>query len=410
MHPVDTTAAALAPTGVARPDRAARRARIATLYTFGANGALYGAWVPWIPEIKADLRLSAGVLGFALLGVAIGSMVSLPLGGAAAVRFGSPRAIRAAFVATCVLAVLPGLASNGVTLFVVLFVWGLAVAACDVTMNVQAVTVERRYGRSVLSGFHAMLSLGALVGAALGSLGAAFSMPVSLHLGLVAAVLLAGWLPMSRWFVPDSVDEDAQADAKAPPLFARPSGRLLVFGAVGFIVLSSEGAVADWSGVYLRENLAVDVGAASLGFVAFSGTMTIGRLLGDRVLTRFGSRRTLQWLCALAALGLGGGLLSGNPIGTVAGFAVLGLGLSCTFPALVSTAGSGSAHPGASIAAVTTCGYVGFLVGPPGIGALTELVGLRLSLGVLPVLLVVALALVALSVPHRTTARGRRAS
>ncbi|GAA3382473.1 MFS transporter [Cryptosporangium minutisporangium] len=403
MDPAGETAAALTPTGVpdpdrtTRPDRAARRARIATFYTFGANGALYGAWVPWIPELKADLRLSAGVLGLALLGVAIGSMVSLPLGGAAAVRFGSPRAVRAAFVATCALAVLPGLAANGVSLFVALFVWGLAVGACDVTMNVQAVSVERRYGRSVLSGFHAMLSLGALVGAGLGSLGAAWSMPVSTHMGLVAAILLAGWLPVSRWFVPDWVDEDAET----PPLFARPSGRLLALGAVGFIVLSSEGAVGDWSGVYLRENLAVDVGAAGLGFVAFSATMTVGRLLGDRVLTRVGARRAMQWLCALAAIGLGGGLLTGEPAGTVVGFAVLGFGLSCTFPALVSTAGSGSAHPGAAIAAVTTCGYVGFLVGPPGIGALTELVGLRLALGVLPALLLVALALVTLSVPRR---------
>jgi MFS family permease len=357
---------------------------------------MFGCWASRIPDVKADLDLSAGALGLALLGAAIGSMFSLPLGGAAAVRFGSARTTRTAYLTMSMLVLLPGLAVNGVTLFLALFLWGAAMGGCDVAMNIQAVSVERRFERASMSGFHAMLSLGALVGAGLGSLGAAWSLPVAVNLGLIAVVLLVGFGVLAGRFVPDPVVDEAEA----APLFARPSGRLLAVGAIAFIVLITEGAMADWSAVYLREDLDATVGVAGLGFAAFSATMTLGRLAGDRVVTWWGVRRTLYGLTAVAALGLGAGLSSDHRIGTVVGFAVLGLGLSATFPLLVSDAGSGR-HPGAAIAAVTTCGYVGFLVGPPALGALAELVGLRLALGVLPALLVVACVLTFVAVGRR---------
>ena len=376
-----------------------RGAWAAVAYTFAGSGVMFGCWASRIPDVKADLDLSAGALGLALLGAAVGSLLSLPLGGAAAVRFGSPRTTRVAYLAMSVLAMLPGLAPDGVVLFVALLLWGAAMGACDVAMNIQAVSVERHFGRASMSGFHAMMSLGALLGAGLGSLGAAWSLPVAVNLGLVAAVLLIGFGVLARGFVPDPV-----AGGESPPLFARPSGRLIAVGAVAFIVLITEGAMADWSAVYLREDLDAPAGLAGLGFAAFSAAMTLGRLAGDRVVTWWGTRRLLQTLTALAAFGLGAGLVSGSSIGAVAGFAVLGLGLSATFPVLVSDAGSGR-HPGAAIAAVTTCGYVGFLVGPPALGALAELVGLRSALGVLPVLLVVACGLTFLAAGRQVTPR-----
>jgi len=364
--------------------------------TFAGNGALFGSWAPRIPEVKAELGLSSGVLGLTLLGLAVGSMASLPLGGAAATRFGSPVATRTSYVLFCLVGPLVGLATGAVTLFLALLLWGVFMGALDVTMNSQGVSVERAYGRSVLSGFHAAFSLGALAGAGVGSAAAELEVPVALHLAVTALVLVAVWVPVQRRFVPDPGHRAHDGTEAVPRLFARPSRTILGLGVAAFAVLLAEGAVADWSAVHLREDLGAGSGAAGLAFVAFSATMTIGRLAGDRVLTRFGRRRTVQVLSAAAASGLALGLLSGTSAGAILGFAVLGLGIACVFPALLSEVGDGLAAPGPALAAVSTFGYTGFLVGPPLIGLVAELVGLRGALGMLPLL--VALAAVAVTV------------
>jgi MFS family permease len=377
----------------APPARPPRAARVAVTFTFAANGALFGAWAVRIPEVKADLGLSSGQLGLALLGLAVGSLVSLPLGGAAASRIGSAKATRIGFVAFLAAAVLPLLAPNGVLLFGALVVWGLAIGALDVSQNTQGVSVERRYGRSVLSGFHAAFSLGALVGAGVGSVAAAADVPFLLQQAVFAAALLAGWVPLSLRFVPDAHAEDDEP----APLFARPSGRLIALGVAAFAVLLVEGATADWSAVYLREDLDAGPGAAGLAFVAFSATMTIGRLAGDRLMTRFGRLPVVQVLTVVATVGLAAGLALGTAAGAVAGFAMVGLGISCVFPATLSAAGDGVPHPGPAIAAVATCGYVGFLVGPPSVGGLAELAGLGSALWLLVGLTAVAFAALTIS-------------
>jgi MFS family permease len=373
-----------------------RTARAAVTYTFAANGALFGAWAPRIPEVKAELGLSSGALGLALLGLAVGSLVSLPLGGAAASHFGSATATRVAFLAFFPLALLPLVAPNGFVLFVALAVWGLAIGGLDVTMNTQGVSVERRYGRSVLSSFHAAFSLGALLGAAIGSAAAALEVPFLLQQAVFGAVLVAGWLPLQRSFVPDA----GRGDEEPAPLFARPTGILVALGVAAFAALLVEGAVADWSAVYLREDLDAGPGVAGFGFVAFSATMTLGRLAGDWLLTRFGRYRVVQVLTAGATVGLAAGLASGTTAGAVLGFALVGLGISCAFPATLSAAGEGLLHPGPALAAVSTCGYLGFLIGPPSVGGLAEIVGLPAALWLLVGLTAVVAAAITVSARH----------
>jgi MFS family permease len=377
------------------PPRPPRAARAAVTCTFAANGAVFGAWAVRIPEVKADLGLSSGQLGLALLGIAVGSLVSLPLGGAAAARIGSGTATRIAFLSFLPVALLPLVAPNGVTLFAALVLWGLAIGGLDVSMNSQGVSVERRYGRSVLSSFHAAFSLGALLGAGLGSAAAAAGVSFLLQQALLGAVMLAGWAPLSFRFVPDTHGEDDEP----APLFARPSGRLVALGVAAFAVLLVEGATADWSAVYLREDLGADPGVAGLGFVAFSATMTIGRLGGDWLMTRFGRFPVVQVLTVVATVGLAAGLAAGTTAGAVVGFAMVGLGISCVFPAALSAAGDGVPHPGPEIAAVATCGYVGFLVGPPSVGGLAEVAGLGSALWLLVGL--TAIAAVALTISAR---------
>jgi MFS family permease len=365
-------------------------------YTFAANGALFGAWAVRIPEVKADLGLSSGQLGLALLGIAIGSLVSLPLGGAAAARFGSARTTRLAFLAFLPVALLPLVAPTGPLLFAALVLWGLAGGGLDVSMNTQGVTVERRYGRSVLSGFHAAFSLGALCGAGIGSAAATAGVSFLLQQAALGGVLAAGWVPLSLRFLPDAHDEDGDEPA---PLLARPSGRLVALGVAAFAVLLVEGAIADWSAVYLREDLDATAGVAGLGFVAFSATMTIGRLLGDWLMTRFGRFAVVQALTCVATIGFALGLAAGTTAGAVVGFAMVGLGISCVFPATLSAAGDRVPHPGPEIAAVATCGYVGFLVGPPSVGGLAEVTGLGDALWLLVGL--TAVAAVALTISAR---------
>jgi fucose permease len=227
-----------------------------------------------------------------------------------------------------------------------------------------------------------------------GSVAAAAEVPFLLQQAVLGAVLLVAWVPPALRFVPDG---HAGADDEPAPLFARPSGRLLALGVAAFAVLLVEGATADWSAVYLREDLDAGPGIAGLGFVAFSATMTVGRLAGDSLMTRFGRVRVVQVLTVIATTGLAAGLATGTAAGAVAGFALVGLGISCVFPATLSTAGDGVPHAGPAIAAVATCGYVGFLVGPPSVGGLAELAGLGSALWLLVGLTAVAFAAVTIS-------------
>lgn len=355
---------------------------------FGANGLLFGSWVPRIPDVSMDLALTPGTLGFALLAPAAGSLLSMPLAGAASSRYGSAAATRVSLALFCGTPFLIGLAPNLGLLWLALFAWGLGFGALDVSMNAQGVTIEQALDRPALSALHAAFSFGGLLGAVLGSVGAAVAVPVSIQLAVTGAVLLAVVLPLTRRLLPDP-----STGGPPGPLFAWPSGRLLILGAAAFAALVCEGAAADWSTLYLRVDLGSSPGLAGAGFVAFSVTMTIGRLMGDRLTGRWGRPRTLETLGVLGCLGLGAGLLVATPVAAVAGFALLGLGLSCMVPILFSAAGDGPGPSGPSIAAVSTCGYVGFIAGPALIGGLAELSSLPTALWALPVLTAVAAVL-----------------
>jgi MFS family permease len=372
-------------------------ARLAVYVVFGANGALMGSWVPRIPEVKATIGLSPGVLGVALLAPAVGALLAMPFAGGLASRYGSAPATRAAAAAFFPLGATVGLASNAVTLFAALLAWGAAMGVLDVTMNAQAVTVERAAGRSLMSGFHATFSLGALLGAGAGVAAAELGLPVGGQLAGLGAGLLAAVLATSVAMLPDRLSVAGQA-----PLLVRPRGPQVLLAAAAFAVLLCEGATADWSAVYLRESLGAGPAGAGAAFAAFSATMTAGRLLGDAVLNRIPRRLAVRRFATVAALGLGTGLaLARVADGRVAvaaavgGFAVLGAGISVTFPALLAEAGATSARPAEAIGAVSTGGYLGFLVGPPVIGGVAELAGLPVALWLIPLLAASAAVLTA---------------
>jgi MFS family permease len=366
--------------------RAARAARMSTGAIFFLNGAGMGNWVVRIPAVQERLGLGAGRLGLALLGVAAGALVAMPLAGRLVGRHGSRPVTRAAALAFAASLALPALAPSFALLCAALVVLGAANGALDVAMNAQAVAVEREYerhaGRPIMSSFHALFSLGGLAGAAAGGVLAARGVDAGLHLGfaaLVAGVLLSG---VATGLLPASADA-----APGGPAFARPTRALAALGVVAFCVLFGEGAMADWSAVYLRDATGAGPGLAAAGYATFSLAMAAGRSVGDALTVRVGPERLVRIGGAVAATGLAFSLLVARPWAAVTGFGAVGAGLSIVFPTVLAAAGrlpGGAA--GAAIAAVSTVGYTGFLAGPPVIGLVAEAVGLRGGLALVVVM------------------------
>lgn len=346
------------------------------------NGAILATWVSRIPAVKRDLGLSDGQLGLALLGMAVGALIAFPLTGVLTSRFGSRSVTLGAGALYCVTLPLLALAPSLPALTLTLLAFGAFNGSMDVAMNAHDVEVEERYGRSILSSFHGMFSLGGLVGAGLGAFAAHQGMPLGTHF-TAGAVLLAVVLVLA---FPRMVASRPTYRSGAP-LFALPSRALLGFGIIAFCAHLSEGAMADWSAVYLRDTLGAGVAFAAVGYAAFSLTMTAARFTGDALVTRLGPVRTVRLGGLIAGLGLGVALLLGSPVFTLIGFACVGLGMATISPLVFSAAGrTPGVSSGTAIAAVATMGYTGFLAGPPFIGLIAGGVTLRVALGLVALL------------------------
>jgi predicted MFS family arabinose efflux permease len=365
-----------------RPGPAVRRARLAVAFTFAVNGAVFGTWAARVPAVKDRLGLSPGVLGLALVGLALGGILAMPAAGALVARHGSRPVTRAALAACCLALPLPALAPGVPALALGLLLLGAGNGAVDVAMNAHGVVVEERYARPILSSFHGLWSLGALAGAAAGGLAAGAGVPVGAHLAAAGGVLLAVGLAATWWLLPAGADR-----RPAGPGVARPTRPLAVLAAIAFCGLLAEDAAAQWSAVYLRDALGTSAALAATGYAAFSLAMTAGRLAGDRLVARLQPARFVRLAALLASAGLGLGLAAGHPAAAVAGFTLLGAGISCIVPVAFSAAPRvGGAAGGPAIAAVSTAGYLGGTLGPPAIGGLAELAGLPAALGLVAAL------------------------
>lgn len=354
----------------------ARRDRVAVTVVFAVNGALFSSLFARLPAIKADLGLSDGELGLLLLLAAVGLLAAQLVAGGAITRAGAPRVMQASAPLYCAAVVLAALAPAPLWLAAALFVLGAANGMLDVAMNAEGAAVERRLGRPAMSSFHAAFSFGALGGAGIGALAAAAGVAPLPHLTLVAIV--GGCIALA------AIARLALEAPQAPetgPLIAMPTRALAALGGLAFCVLLAEGSVADWSAIYLREGLGATQAAAAAGLAIFSLTMGIGRLAGDRLVAAFGPRGVATTGLLLATAGLGVVAAAEAPIVAVVGFALVGVGLSTVFPLVVSAAARRpELSPGPAIAAVASAGYAGFLVGPPTIGLLAELLELRAAL------------------------------
>ncbi len=365
--------------------------RFAISAIFFVNGFILASWVARIPAVSERLGLNSAQLGIALLGMAVGALLAFPVTGYLIARFGSAR-VTAAFGLSLMLTLpLLALAPNLLLLFFSLLLFGASNGGMDVAMNAQGVEVEKSLDKPILNSLHGFFSLGGLAGASLGGGVAALGTDALTHFLIVtvAAILALFWLRQKLL-----ADAPSETTAAAP-VFALPPRALWGLGVVAFCAASGEGAMADWSALYLHDSLGTTTGLAAFGYAAFSLTMLIGRFSGDRLVTRFGPTLIVSSGGAVAAVGLATGLLLGTPAGAIFGFGAVGLGLSVTVPLVFSAAGYHPEIPrGTAVAAVATMGYSGFLVGPPLLGWLAQISSLRLALFVVVLLgvLIVVLA------------------
>ncbi|URN03526.1 MFS transporter [Actinomadura madurae] len=339
-----------------RPSREHRAIAI----VFVLHGAVAGTLATRIPWIQDRLDLSPTVLGFALLCPSIGAFGAMPTASRLAHRIGERRATRLLIAAWCAAVALPALAPAPAFLFAAMLLFGAAVGMSDVVMNGHAVSVERHLRRPIMSGLHGLWCVGSLGSGGVGALAAHAGVDARLHLGLVAAVLVAAGAVAGRGLL----RVRPSASAPAPRRFALPTRAVLAIGVVGFCARFAEGASADWAAVYLTEVAGAGPGSAAASYTIFMSCMAATRLAGDLLVRRLGPVRTVRYGGVVAVLGGVLVVASRAPWPAIAGFALLGIGVATTLPLVFAAAGDAGATPGEGVAGVATITYLSGLTAP----------------------------------------------
>jgi len=364
-----------------------REARVALTFVFLADGVMVGSWASRIPAVKDGLGLTTSQLGVALFAMSLGALVSMPLAGWLDERVGSARIALVALLGGGSSLWLAGVAGSLGALVGALALFGAGFGAVNVAGNAQGIALERAYGRSILSSFHAAFSAGGLIGAAAGGLAAARGVEPPAHFAAVAVTLALVAFGAGRLLPRADVGCETFA-------LVRPPRALLLLGCAAFFTLLAEGAAADWSAVYLRGSLGSTAAFAALGYTAFSLAMVASRLAGDRLDETIGPAALAGGGGVVSAVGLAVALAIGTTPAALVGFAAMGAGLGVMVPVIFRTAGTTpGVTPGIGIAAVSTIGFLGFLAGPPAIGIAADVIGLRAALAVVVVASVLAAGL-----------------
>ncbi|MGM1018246.1 MAG: MFS transporter [Actinomycetota bacterium] len=385
------------------PDRAVRRARTAVAALFLTNGALFANILPRYPEIKASLGLDNVAYGLSIAAFPTGAVVA-GLGAAILIRrFGSAPIAVAGTVLTGVGLLSAGVAPSVVLFAIALFLGGASDAITDVAQNAHGLRVQRRYGRSIINSFHAIWSIGAVIGGSMAAIAIALRIPLAIHLGVSTALFAAVAVVALRFCLPgrdEEVEEEAIADGPEiqAALRRRVTPRVIAMLAA-LTLIAMAGAVAEdagnsWAALYLSESLGARAAVAALGFIALVGAQFIGRLLGDGMVDRFGQRAVARAGGLIAAVGMGLALAFPSVLGTILGFAAVGFGIATLIPLAMHAADElpGLRH-GAGLTIVSWLLRLGFLLSPPFVGFIADTQSLRAGLLVVPVAGVVAILL-----------------
>ena len=375
-----------------------RKARVATLIAFLLNGFTVGSFISRIPDYKNILNISNSLLGTSLFFASVGVLTALRPTSKLAAKYGSGPITRyGAF--TLILGVpLVGLLFTLQWFWLSLFIFGFVSSVHDLSMNSQASALEHHAKKRVMSKFHAMWSLGGLSGGAIGGVFANFEISPRDHSFVVGLIILIVAFTTKDWFMPGSADRHEVVSEEKPN--KRPR-KLIILGLFGLGGAICEGAASDWGGVLARETFNASPFVATLPYILFSVMMVIGRLSGDWLANRFGIAKLLTWSGTLAGGGLIFGLSLGNVYGVIIGWILLGAGVATVIPLVISVCGelannefSGKISAAESVALVTGVAYFGFVLGPPLLGFIADLVTLRVAMYI-PAALALLIALTA---------------
>lgn len=396
-----------------RPTPELRRARVAVGMLFLTNGALFANLVPRYPEIKASLGMSNATYGLAVAAFPAGA-IAAGLGAAWLIRrFGSARIAVAGTILTAVAVMAAGSAPSVVVLVAALLLGGAMDANTDVAQNAHGLRVQRRYGRSIINSFHAVWSVGAVLGGAMAAGAIALDVPVRTHLVVSGALFALVSLVAYRLCLPgpDEADTAPATGDAAPDVVddaVRPRvGRHVGLTLAALVLIAVAGALVEdagssWATLYLSDTLGAPAALAALGFVALVGAQFVGRMLGDRLVDRFGQRAVARSGGLLAAVGMGAALAFPTVPGTVLGFAAAGLGVATLVPAAMHEADElPGLRAGTGLTLVSWLMRLGFLASPPLVGLVADAVGLRVGLLVVPLAGLAAAVLSIVLAPRR---------
>ena len=374
--------------------------RNAVFVTFALNGLGMATWVARTPAIRDHLGIGSGEVGLLLLGVSSGSIVGLLFSSHVLTWLGAKRTVLYCLTMCAIGLVVMGVGASVFESYVLtllgLFLYGLGTGMCDVAMNVEGAAAERAAGRTLMPLFHAMWSVGTIVGAGIGSLVSLAHVPVAVHLSAVAVVLAGGAVFAIRAFLGDIVDIHDEHGEPAPKSTFRDrvsiwlEPRTLLIGAIVLGMAFTEGSANDWLALAMVDERGVSHATGAALFGVFTVAMTVARVAGVPLLDRYGRVPVLRGSAALAVIGLALVIFVEQPVVMVIGIVFWGLGAALGFPVGMSAAADDPAKAAARVSAVATVGYCAFLVGPPLIGIVGEQVGLLNALLFVLVLIVIA--------------------
>lgn len=364
-------------------------ARLAVKIMFFLNGFVHANLFSRLPRVQELFELDNGALGMVLLSSSIGALGAMPFTGWVIIRYGSRRITIFSAFFYCLLVPLVPWVGTMTGLSLLFFFMGISAGMLDVSMNAQAVMVEQQIRKPIMTSFHALFSIGMMAGAGSGALFAKMQTTIAVHFSIITLLSV-----VIAFFARYYLIYDAPQAAREGPAFRLPNAAMISVGIIAFCCMLGEGAMADWSTNYLENIVRASEAVAPLGLSAFALAMTIGRLLGDGARLRLGDKRLMISCGTIACTGLALAITVPEPALVIAGFFLVGIGLSVIVPIAYSIAGNApDLPPGVGLAMVTTVGYSGFLFGPPIIGFLADWFSLRFALMVVVFLFLLMIGL-----------------
>ncbi len=350
-------------------------ARLAVKTIFFLNGFAHANYYGRLPRLQEQHLISNGTMGVVLLSTALGAMLAMPFSGWLIIRNGSRKIGLFSVYMYCGLVAFIPLCPELYSLIAVFFLLGVSSGMLDVAMNAQAVMIEQRWGKPIMTSFHAFFSIGMALGALTASLFSKLDVNLTTHLAIITVLDLVIITVARFYFLHDKPTEKSEG-----PAFRLPSAAMVGVGIIALCSMLGEGAMADWSTNYMENFAKASVSLAPVGLAGFAFAMTLGRLIGDSMRLKYGDRKLIVVCGLIASAGLGLAIAIPEPVTVIAGFFIVGIGLATIVPIAYSIAGNAKGLPsGVGIAMVTTVGYSGFFFGPPVMGFLSDLVTLRFA-------------------------------